>query len=96
MIFKDFKEFETFMDNLFSQEKYDEADNYMENQINLICNLSSLNEIQSYLSFYASIAGDYESVDRFERLFQNLVDTKKIHPSEFSKYKIMFPANRWF
>lgn len=95
MIFKSFKEFETFIDDLFNQEKYDEASNYMENQLNLICSLSSLGDIQSYLFFYASIAGDYESVDRFERLFQKLVDVKKVSIDELSKYKEIFPANRW-
>ena len=58
MIFKNFEEFESKLDNLFDNEQYDIADRIMENQIDNICKLSSLEEIERYLWVYASVAGD--------------------------------------
>ena len=42
MIFKNFEEFESILDKLFDNEQYEVADRIMENQIDNICKLSSL------------------------------------------------------
>ena len=51
MIFKNFEEFESKLDNLYDNEQYDIADRIIENQIDNICKLSSLEEIDQYLWF---------------------------------------------
>lgn len=94
MLFQTFNEFETTMDKLFNQEKYEEADKYMENHIKHICNLTCPEDIHSYLSFYASVARDHESMDRFERLFNKLVALKKINTYDILEYRKILPANR--
>lgn len=65
MIFKNFEEFESILDKLLDNEQYEVADKIIENQIDNICKLSSLEEINQYLWFYASVAGDCESFGRF-------------------------------
>ena len=49
MNFNNFEEFESKLDNLYANEQYDIADRIMENQIDNICKLSSLEEIDQYL-----------------------------------------------
>ena len=63
MIFKNFEEFESILDKLLDNEQYEVADKIIENQIDNICKLSSLEEINQW--FYASVAGDCESFGRF-------------------------------
>ena len=95
MLFQSFNDFEIAMDELFNQERYEEADKYMEYQIKYICGLDLPEDIHSYLSFYASVAGDYESTDRLERLFNELVALNKINPDDLLEYRKMSPSNRW-
>ena len=96
MVFNNFEEFESKLDNLFDNEQYDIADRIMENQIDNICKLSSLEEIERYLWFYASVAGDCESFGRFQKLCRQLVSLNKIKLSDLSKYEEKGTANRWF
>ena len=42
MIFKNFEEFESILDKLLDNEQYEVADKIIENQIDNICKLSSL------------------------------------------------------
>ena len=96
MNFNNFEEFESKLDNLYDNEQYDIADRIMENQIDNICKLSSLEEIDQYLWFYASVAGDFESFGRFQKLCRKLVCLNKIKSSDLAKYEEKCPANRWF
>lgn len=96
MPFQNYAEFEALIDHLCYQEQYDLADEYLDNQIDEITQLASLNEIEPYLNLYASMAGDSESVARFERLFEQLVKLDKIDAQELAKYLAVSPANRWF
>ena len=96
MIFKNFEEFESKLDNLYDNEQYDIADRIIENQIDNICKLSSLEEIDQYLWFYASVAGDFESFGRFQKLCRQLVSLNKIKSSDLAKYEEKCPADRWF
>lgn len=96
MNFNNFEEFESKLDNLYANEQYDIADRIMENQIDNICKLSSLEEIDQYLWFYASVAGDCESFGRFQQLCRQLVSLNKIKSSDLAKYEEKCPVNRWF
>ncbi len=96
MIFKNFEEFESILDELLDNEQYEVADGIMENQIDNICKLSSLEEIDQYLWFYASVAGDCESFGRFQKLCRQLVSLNKIKSSDLAKYEEKCPVNRWF
>ena len=96
MNFNNFEEFESKLDNLYDNEQHNIADGIMENQIDNICKLSSLEEIDQYLWFYASIAGDCESFDRFQKLCRQLVSLNKIKSSDLAKYEEKCPVNRWF
>ena len=96
MNFNNFEEFESKLDNLYDNEQHNIADGIMENQIDNICKLSSLEEIDQYLWFYASIAGDCESFDRFQKLCRKLVFLNKIKSSDLAKYEEKCPVNRWF
>ena len=96
MNFNNFEEFESKLDNLYDNEQYDIADRIMENQIDNICKLSSLEEIDQYLWCYASVAGDCESFGRVQKLCRKLVSSNKIKSSDLAKYEEKCPANRWF
>ena len=85
MNFNNFEEFESKLDNLYDNEQYDIADRIMENQIDNIFKLSSLEEIDQYLWFYASVAGDFESFGRFQKLCRKLVFLNKIKSSDLAK-----------
>ena len=92
MIFKNFEEFESILDELLDNEQYEVADGIMENQIDI----SFLEEIDQYLWFYASVAGDCESFGRFQKSCRQLVSLNKIKSSDLAKYEEKCPANRWF
>ena len=96
MNFKNFEEFEFKLDNLYDNEQYDTDDRIMENQIDNICKLSSLEEIDQYLWLYASVAGECESFGRFQKLCRQLASLNKIKLSDLAKYEEKCPANRWF
>lgn len=96
MPFQNYAEFEVLINHLCHQEQYDLVDEYLDNQIDEITQLASFNEIEPYLDLYASMAGDGESVARFERLFEQLVKLDKIDAQELAKYLAISPANRWF
>ena len=96
MNFNNFEEFESKLDNLYDNEQYDIADRIMENQIDNIFKQSSLEEIDQYLWFYASVAGDFESFGRFQKLCRKLVFLNKIKSSDLAKYEEKCPVNRWF
>ena len=44
---------------------------------------------------YASLAGDAESLARFDKLFNKAVSLGKIKQTDLKKYEELSPDNRW-
>ncbi len=65
MIFIKFEEFNKLVDKFLEQEEYEKVDEILDDQIDEIIKLDS-KEIEKYLMLYASLAGDAESLARFD------------------------------
>lgn len=52
--------------------------------------------VQSYLFLYASLAGDVESYQRFERIFNLFVLTKQVALKDKQKFLLNSGMGRWF
>ncbi|HAI55241.1 MAG TPA: hypothetical protein DCM16_11200, partial [Acinetobacter nosocomialis] len=72
-----FKEFNQLVDKFLEQEEYEKVDEILDDQIDEIIKLDS-KEIEKYLMLYASLAGDAESLARFDKLFNKAVSLGKI------------------
>ncbi|KJH64017.1 hypothetical protein [Acinetobacter calcoaceticus] len=89
-----FEEFNQIIDKLSEQEEYEKVDEILDDQIDEIIKLDS-KEIEKYLMLYASLAGDAESLARFDKLFNKAVSLGKIKQTDLKKYEELSPANRW-
>lgn len=89
-----FEEFSQLIDSLSEQEEYEKVDTILDEKINEIVNLEP-DEIEKYLALYASLAGDTESLDRFDRFFNKAVLLGKVQKTELNKYEALSPCNRW-
>ncbi|MEB3752972.1 hypothetical protein [Acinetobacter sp. MD2(2019)] len=89
-----FEEFNELIDTLSEEEEYEKVDTILDEKISKIVKLEP-NEVKKYLELYASLAGDAESLDRFDRLFNKAVLMGKVMESEFRKYEASSPSNRW-
>jgi benzoyl-CoA reductase/2-hydroxyglutaryl-CoA dehydratase subunit BcrC/BadD/HgdB len=89
-----FEEFSQLIDKLSEEEEYETVDTILDEKINDIIKLES-NEVKKYLELYASLAGDTESLDRFDRLFNKAVSLGKVKETELKKYEASSPSNRW-
>lgn len=52
--------------------------------------------VQSYLFLYASLAGDVESYQRFERVFNLFVSTNQVALKDKQKFLLNSGMGRWF
>ncbi|TCM61173.1 hypothetical protein EC844_12926 [Acinetobacter calcoaceticus] len=89
-----FEVFDLLITRLMNEEKYDEADKILDGKIDAIYALP-LSEAVKFLELYASIAGDVDSFDRFDRLFCKLLAVDKVSHADRSRYEGISPANRW-
>lgn len=89
-----FEEFNQLIDKLSEDEEYEKVDTILDEKIDEIIKLEP-NEVEKYLTLYASLAGDAESLDRFDRLFNKAVLLGKVQEAELKKYEESSPSNRW-
>ncbi|MDS7945310.1 hypothetical protein RMA95_15460 [Acinetobacter sp. V110_1] len=89
-----FEEFNQIIDKLSEQEEYEKFDEILDDQIDEIIKLDS-KEIEKYLMLYASLAGEAESLARFDKLFNKAVSLGKIKQTALKKYEELSPAYRW-
>ncbi|HEE6662951.1 hypothetical protein [Acinetobacter baumannii] len=83
-----FEEFNQFIDKLLEQEEYEKVDEILDDQIDEIIKLDS-KEIEKYLMLYALLAGDAESLARFDKLFNKAVSLGKIKQTDLKKCGII-------
>ena len=89
-----FEEFNQLIDKLSEQEEYEKVDKILDDKMNEIVKLNT-KEIEKYLILYASLAGDTESLSRFDKLFNKVVSLGKMNQTDFKKYEKLSSANRW-
>ncbi|NHC05133.1 hypothetical protein G9F31_15530 [Acinetobacter sp. 187] len=89
-----FEEFDQLIERMSREGEYAKVDIILDNKINEILMLDEA-EISKYLFLYASLAGDMESLDRFDRLFEQAVALGKANKSDLKMYENLSPANRW-
>ncbi|MFI8147001.1 hypothetical protein [Acinetobacter sp. ABJ_C5_2] len=89
-----FEEFNQLIDKLSEQEEYEKVDKILDDKMNEIVKLNT-KEIEKYLILYASLAGDTESLSRFDKLFKKVVSLGKMNQTDFKKYEKLSLANRW-
>lgn len=89
-----FEEFNRLIEELSYKEEYEVVDAILNHKIDEIVKLESY-EVGKYLELYASLAGDAESLERFDQLFSQLVLLGKVKENELNKYEELSPAKRW-
>lgn len=81
-----FEEFNQLIDKLSEQGEYEKVDEILDDQIDEIIKLDS-KEIEKYLMLYASLAGDAESLARFDKLFNKAVSLGKIKQTDLKNMR---------
>lgn len=81
-----FEEFNQLIDKLSGQEEYEKSDEILDDQIDEIIKLD-IKEVEKYLMLYASLAGDTESLARFDKLFNKAVTLGKINQTDLKNMR---------
>lgn len=93
----EFVVFENLIDELSDSEEYDKVDKLLDNKIvDLQQKEVSANIAQSYLELYASLAGDMESLSRYEKLSEIFINQNLVTSEMVENVIKDSPSNRWF
>jgi len=82
-------------DDIYNKFGHQASEEFIDQHIFVIKDLSDISLIKSYLKFISEISGDHQSYQRLCSLLNFFINKKVITESEAAKLEKTSPANRW-